>query len=327
MSEASNASNTSSANSANSASSMNGANNMITKTYDDNNIPSIASSAMLVDLSISVWTARKKDKNVTEDVLITKRADKKAGAFNKNLLVDCDELTAIQKFSANTRALHYRLTMPWSDSGLRLLPTAKFFDYNKIMSQKQSEFDKMVEDFVDVYNSYVQQMYIKLGDLFVADEYPSASVVKNKFAFRMSYIPVPEIGDWRVDLENEARVALKEQYEKFYQKQTERAVQSKIEELRKQLTTFIRQLTVTENEKGRIFESTIDNIRELAEFIGVSNFMNDGVISEVHEALDSALAGVCKDDLIENPKFREKTREEMQKVLKSLPSLGWDDEE
>jgi hypothetical protein len=43
--------------------------------------------------------------------------------------------------------------------------------------------------------------------------------------------------------------------------------------------------------------------------------------------LDSALAGVCKDDLIENPKFREKTREEMQKVLKSLPSLGWDDEE
>lgn len=289
-------------------------------------VPSIASSAMLVDLSISVWTARRKDKAATNDLLADKRAAKSAGAFNKNLLADCEELIAIQKFAANARNMHYGMTLPWTDSGLRLLPTAKFFAYQAAMTRLQNEFDALVERFLGAYTWQVAQVHAKLGDLFVRDEYPTTEAVRCKFAFRLSYIPVPEVGDWRVDMENEARSMLREQYETFYRQQTERAVQSKVDDLRKQLTTFVRQLG-TGDEKGRIFDSTIDNIRELAEMLAVSNFTGNPVLTEAQETLERTLAGVVKDDLVRNPTFRESTREEMQKVLKSLPSLGWDDEE
>ena len=50
---------------------------------------------MLVELSISTWTARKKDKQASEDVTRSNGADSGAASVNKNLLSGCDELTAI----------------------------------------------------------------------------------------------------------------------------------------------------------------------------------------------------------------------------------------
>ncbi len=51
-------------------------------------VPSYSSSAMLVQLSISQWTARKLDKKVSAEVADAKRAAKGAGNYNKKLLGD-----------------------------------------------------------------------------------------------------------------------------------------------------------------------------------------------------------------------------------------------
>jgi len=57
--------------------------------------PSIASSAMLVELNISVWTARKLDKRASEEVVHAKNANKGIANVNKKLLGDCAELDAV----------------------------------------------------------------------------------------------------------------------------------------------------------------------------------------------------------------------------------------
>jgi hypothetical protein len=44
----------------------------------------ISSSAMLVDVSISVWTARKLDKKVSAEVDVAKSTKTKAGNYHKN---------------------------------------------------------------------------------------------------------------------------------------------------------------------------------------------------------------------------------------------------
>ena len=93
--------------------------------------PTISSSSMLAELSISVWTGRKKDRAASDDVTRLNHADSGVASVNKKLLGDCEELVAVQKFAANVRSGHYAMTMPWSDSGLRLLPTAQFFKYNE----------------------------------------------------------------------------------------------------------------------------------------------------------------------------------------------------
>ena len=45
---------------------------------------SIASSAVLIDLNISVWTARKLDKNVSKEIDINKQTTIKAGNYNRS---------------------------------------------------------------------------------------------------------------------------------------------------------------------------------------------------------------------------------------------------
>ena len=89
-----------------------------------NNI-SIASSAMLVELSISTWTARKLDKAVTEEVNLTKGASRRAARVNKNLLADTPQLDSIQKLASEVRTWLHANTMPWSDQGPRLIPTGE----------------------------------------------------------------------------------------------------------------------------------------------------------------------------------------------------------
>ena len=76
--------------------------------------PSLSSAAMMVELSISVWTGRKKDKQATADVTATNQAKTGVAAVNKKLMADCAELDAIQKFAASVRTFHYSATLPWT---------------------------------------------------------------------------------------------------------------------------------------------------------------------------------------------------------------------
>ena len=101
--------------------------------------PSIASSAMTVELSMSIWTARKKDHKASDDVASMNAADKGVANVTKNLLGNCDELIALQKFAGNLRNLHYSMTMPWSDNGQRLVTTMQYFKYNEVMTEMIDE--------------------------------------------------------------------------------------------------------------------------------------------------------------------------------------------
>ena len=115
-------------------------------------VPSISSASMLVELSIGTWTGRKLDKRAPQDVTSQANAAKGVANVNKKLLGDCAELDAVQKFTANARNVHYACTMPWSDTGLRLLPTKQYFKYHSEMTALQNEFERLVQVFLDAYD-------------------------------------------------------------------------------------------------------------------------------------------------------------------------------
>jgi len=285
--------------------------------------PTISSASMLVELSISVWTGRKKDKRASDDVVSSNYADAGVASVNKKLLGDCNELVAIQKFAANVRTGHYAMTMPWSDSGLRLLPTAKYFKYQQQITALQTEFFQLVQTFLDAYDWEVMRAQTKLGNLFVRDEYPTIDSLREKFGFRINYIPLPDAGDWRVDMENETKSALQTQYTQFYQEQMQTAMRDVWERLHEQVARFIKQLDVdVEGKKGKIFQSTIDHVRSLTDMLGMANFTNDPNLSLAEARLRSALRDVSQSDLKNNDDIREETKLAMQQAIAALPSLG-----
>ena len=127
--------------------------------------PSIASSAMLVEFGAGQWVARKKDKKASAEVTADNNAEPGAANVNKSLMHNCVELSAVHKFTGNIRNIHYGMTMPWSDTGLRLLPTAQYFKYHQIMTDLENQWNLLVAAFLAVYEWEKSQAHAKLGDL------------------------------------------------------------------------------------------------------------------------------------------------------------------
>ena len=107
------------------------------------NTPSISSSATLVELGISKWTGRKLDKRASADVASANYASDGVANVHKKLLGNCAELKAIDTLVGDARNTHYSMTMPWSDSGLRLLTTKAYFKYHETMTEIQANFKKV----------------------------------------------------------------------------------------------------------------------------------------------------------------------------------------
>jgi len=133
------------------------------------NAPSIASSAMLVEFSVSTWTARKKDTKATQDVADRNNLASEELTNVTKKLIDCEELSAVVKFGANSRNIHYSMTMPWSDMGQRIVTTQQYFKYHEVMTELQQEFDRLAQAFLEVYDYEVTEMQLKLGDMWNRD--------------------------------------------------------------------------------------------------------------------------------------------------------------
>jgi len=284
--------------------------------------PSISSSSMLVELSVSTWTGRKLDKRASKDVTTSNRAASGVANVHKKLLGDCAELDAVQKFVANARNLHYGMTMPWSDTGMRLLPTAQYFKYHQQMTDIQNEFERLVDLFVTAYDWEISQAQAKLGDLFSYADYPSADSIASKFKFRLSYIPLPEVGDFRIDIGNEALSQVQTHYQTYYETQLNNAMQDIWQRAYQALTKMSERLDYADHEQKKIFRDTlVTNVIDIVELLDVCNVTHDSQMSALKTQLDDALRGVTPDALREDGYLRAQTKQAVDDAIKSLPSI------
>lgn len=287
--------------------------------------PTIASGAVLIDMSISTWTGRKLDRKASDDITSQNNANKGVANVSKKLLGDCDELTAVQKFAANARNTHYAMTTPWSDLGLRATTTAMYINrYEREMGTLQSEFYKLVRTFLDAYDWEIQNAQLKLGSLFNADEYPTRDSLESKFRFRYTAMPMPTAGDWRVDANNETAAVLKQSYEKYFNEQLTTAMGDIWKRAYDTLSKMSERLDYAGKEDKKIFrDSLIDNVQDIIDLMTHCNIANDPAMAKAQHTLDMALRGVTPDALREDPYLRAQTKRQVDEVIKSLPSLGW----
>lgn len=283
--------------------------------------PSIASSAMFAELSIGNWTARKLDKAATKQTTDANGASADAGAFHKKLL-SSPELDAVQKHIAYSRqTVHYRLTMPWSDLGVRLLPTAMFADYYKEITAAETEFWRLVHDFLQAYTWSQAQAQARLGNLFSSDDYPSVEIVAAKFRFRHSQTPIPDAGDFRLDIGAQAQAALQQQYSDFYTQQVNNAMGDVWQRTYDALSKVSERLDYTggDSKDKKIFrDSLVENVREMLGLLTKFNVTDDQRMENMRVRLEDAMLGVSADALREDDSFRVDTKTKVDAILKSM---------
>jgi hypothetical protein len=275
----------------------------------------IGSNAMLVDLNISVWTGRKMDKKVSEEVDSVKGTKARAGNYHKKLLAGSDKLENIQKIVGAIRTWNYERTLPWTDNGSRLLPMKAFFDYKQTLNKFETDFNKAVDEFLEEYPQLVSSSAFTLGDLFDRAEYPTAESLRDKFKFKYVFMPVPDAGDFRVDVEESAKKELEEQYKGYYETKLNVAMDSAWARLYEVLTHISERLDYSDENKKKFWDSTITNAVELCELLTTLNITNDPKLEQARQKLERALNGVEPSDVRESEGIRKSVKTKVDEIL------------
>lgn len=301
--------------------------NMITTNFDApeiSNVPRMETSARLFELSISVWTGRKQDKNATAQVANNNGANKAHINTTKALLGDCVELAAITKFSANTRQWVYGATSGWGDLGQRLLPSIRFPDFHREITGLETEFWRLVNEFIAAYDFAQTKAQAQLGALFNPDEYPSSESLRGKFKFSYAYPPLPVAGSgnqsFAQGIQDEAEKYLAEEYSRIYTERlndTMKEVWQRVYDALKHMSERL-DFSGDGSDKKRLYESTIDNVRDLCGMLPAFNLTNDSRLSTLHAELDQALMGVTTDALREDAGYRKDTKKAMDDILSNM---------
>lgn len=283
-------------------------------------VQNISTSALLVEVAIGCWTARLLDKGVTQEVIENKSAGStQAIRANKSLMAGRTELKEIEQIAGAVRTFVYENSMPWSNAGLRLLPTIKFMEFDARIKQFEQEFYNKVQDFIAIYPSLITGQAMALGALFKRSDFPLPETLASKFTFTVGYMPVPSSGDWRVDTEVEAQQALKDQLDKLAQDRLEAALASvwaKLGEHLKRMATQLGTKIVNGKEVGgKLYDSLLDSGWDLVNNIKAMNIVNDPVMEEARKELERAITGVTIEELRKNADIRQDVQKDVQAIL------------
>jgi hypothetical protein len=275
---------------------------------------------MLVEFNASVWTARKLDKSTTSEVVANKNAAAKdAARVNKHLLAGRSELDVIQQAVSRARTFVYDNTLPWSDSGLRLLPTINFMKFTQKMNDFEEEIAALVKSFVAIYPTLITAQAMALGDMFKRDDYPTANEIMTKFSFRVNYMPVPTSGDIRVDIGNEAQRELQKKLDELTNERIEAAMRDVRGRLGEHLKRMSDRLTTDyvqgEAKSRRFHDSLVDGALELCDMTKALNVVNDPDLEQARNKLEKILVGVSPEDLRKNEAVRQDTKKEVDAIL------------
>ncbi len=295
-------------------------NTMPAINLDNFSASKLSSSALIVNMSLSVWTGRKLDKRVSEEVDQAKSTKTRAGNYHKNLLAGSGKLEQITKIANACRAWMYATTQPWGDNGDRLLPVSALLEFKSRLADYEQQFGTAVNDFLNDYDTLVAAAAFQLGDLFNREDYPTRESITAKFAFRYSLTPLPQAGDFRVDVGNDGLRELQEQYEQVMHDRVTGAMREAWDRLYEVLERMSDRLSDDTDDNGdvkrKIFrDSLIDNAVEICGLLKTFNITNDTRMDEMRRQLEDALKNVDAQSLRDSDHLRQQTKAKVDALL------------
>jgi hypothetical protein len=278
---------------------------------------SISSSALLVELNISVWPASKLDREITDKVNTDASAVRGASQTKKNLFAGTSLRKDISDFAARVRLYHNKHTLPWADKGERMLPTKLFMEYKQTMNGFEQTFNMMCTNFFVEYPRLVAEAPTNLGTMYKAEDYPDITDVRLKFGFKRTVKPVPEAGDFRLDIPAYDLEEMRAEFVKQHDTKLAEAMREPWERLHKTLVGMSEKLTDIEGDdsKKRYHDTLISNPIELCGLLTKLNVTNDPKLEEARRQLELTMLGADIESIKEDADSRSALKSKVDAIL------------
>ena len=280
---------------------------------------SISSSAVLVRLSISTWTAKKIDKNQSENVSAATGADKKAGKYIKDTMVGSTHVSQLNKFAQDSRNEYAARTLPWDDMGDRILTTSLLLPFKSDFNGKRDEFWRRRDCICDNYENLKQTSANYLGAMYNPEDYPLVNEVYEKYDWKLTIKTVPDSGHLYLDLPAEDMEELRASLEAENQEKTKHAMDTAWHRMHGMLTSMSAKLTETDEDKQkRFYDSFVSNPKDLCDMLQHLNITNDPELEKARAMLERTIKGADIDVIKESPAIREDMKTKVDSILKQF---------
>jgi hypothetical protein len=274
----------------------------------------ISEKALLVNITISQWSASKYDRKVSREIE-TEHNARNAGRFNKILIAD-HLLKEIQKNGNNTRAYVYDNTLPWGNNGDRLLPAVEYLAFMTEFRKLKSLFEAATHKFIIHYPALKDEARLRLNGMFKEDDYPPAGILRTKFSITMETSSIADPQDFRVQVDKQEVDDLRNNIESSIQSKFTQATKNIWTRMRDAISHMVEKLS----DQDAIFRDTlVSNIRELVEILPRLNFTEDDDITHILQEMESLL--VDPDRLRTNTRLRSDKAREAKAILDKVSNF------
>jgi hypothetical protein len=278
----------------------------------------ITEKAMLAAVHISIWTAVKHDRKVSRDVADQHGAHQGAGRYNKQLLRGADKLDVLRALAGQIRQYFYKITLPWSDEGFRLLPSNFYFELMARMREFEASFEQAVEGFLSVYPQYIEQVRPELNGLFREEDYPSVDKLRSKFGIKLEVLPIPSGADFRVQLSAEEQARVSREIDANVRESLTRGTEDLWKRLREVVAHMVDRLNEPES---RFHGSLVTNIADLVEILPKLNVSGDAELNRFAEQIKDRLCNYSAQELKKNELLRAVTASDASSIVAEMDDL------
>ena len=290
---------------------------------------SLASSAVLVSVDISVWSATKQDRGISDEVTTSKNADKHAGRYVKNLLANHPKHKAVVNYRQTIYNWLQRRTYKWNQSQ-NLLPSVDVPKFKQEYHEHQLAFHGLVDSLTNDYDSIVSDMAFKQGTMFNRNDYPTKEQVHAKFSLNLYVSEVP-MNDFRCGIAQDIADDLFTTYKKQAQGIIESIGQEQSERLLEVMESISHCCGVDEKEslsgevttkRRKIYDTTIQKALEMCESFKRFNLKNDSGLEQARASLEKVLSGVKAEDIRDSDAVRHHVKEGIDDILSKFGSFN-----
>ena len=296
-----------------------------------NHLISLASSGVLISLDISVWSATKQDRGISDEITTAKRADKSAGRYTKNLLADHPKHKAVVNYRQTMYNWMKRRTYRWNNSQ-ELLPSIDMPRFKQEYHDHERQFNNLVDEFINAYEGIVSDMAFKQGDMFNRNDYPHKDQVRSKFALNLYVSEVP-MSDFRCNIAQD----IAEDLFRTYEKQTADIISSIQGEQANRFIEVMQSIahccgydemplaagaTEVKTKKRKIYDTTIQKALEMCESFKGFNLTNDVALEEARASLEKLLHNTTPEQLRESDAVRSTVKDGINDILNKFAPLN-----
>lgn len=177
-------------------------------------------SFILTALKTSVWTNK-----ITinpQDILYDKNDTYMVAFVNSN------HLAPVRIAARRTRDALNRLSAPWGDNGLRIMPAIKLLDYIQQFERHNDLFNREVEAFLDKYPKLIEHRDFSQCGVIP----PSVEDIKAKFGMQYELLPLSDFNDFRLNVSESVIDELKSKFEQKRHEDFRNAVETTLRSAR-----------------------------------------------------------------------------------------------